>query len=87
MAKDEYEVGQLNANPPKRRGGPMGGHHGPGGTGEKAKNFKGTWKKLISYNKKYVPAILISLLAAAVGTVLTLIGPDKIKELTNIISD
>ena len=33
------------SNQPRRRG-PMGGGHGRMGTGEKAKDFKGTMKKL-----------------------------------------
>ena len=36
------------SNQPRRRG-PMGGGHGRMGTGEKAKDFKGTMKKLLSY--------------------------------------
>ena len=36
------------SNQPRRRG-PMGGGHGRMGTGEKAKDFKGTMKKLFTY--------------------------------------
>ncbi|MGN0783769.1 MAG: ABC transporter ATP-binding protein [Christensenellales bacterium] len=46
----------------------------------------GTWKKILRYAKKWVPAFVIALVFAIGGTVLTLIGPSKIKELTNIIS-
>ena len=56
---------------------------GPPGMEEKAKDFKGTWKKLVSYCKKYVPAIVVSLVLAAAGTVLTIIGPDQIGKMTN----
>ncbi len=87
MAKDEYEFGQAKTGPSRKRGPMGGGPHGRGNTGEKAQNFKGTWGKLLRFNKKYLPAILISLLCAAGGTVLTLIGPDKLRDLTNIISD
>lgn len=66
----------------KRRGGPMGGH-GMGAPVEKAKNFKGTIKKLIRYCGRYIPAILVALIAAAVGTVLQIVGPDLLKDLTN----
>ena len=86
MAQDNYEIGQAAKNPPRRRG--MGHGPGRGGVpGEKAQNFKGTWAKLLKYNKRFLPAIFVSLIAAAVGTALTLIGPDKLKEMTNIISD
>jgi len=50
---------------------------------EKAKDFKGTWSKLIIYCKRYMPAIIISLVIAAVGTVFTIIGPDQIGKMTN----
>ena len=44
MEKDNYEVGQNNRAPKVP-------HHGPGRgmrPGEKAKNFKGTWAKLLT---------------------------------------
>jgi len=56
---------------------------GPIDVTEKAKDFKGTWVKLISYCKRYMPVIVISLIIAAVGTVLTIIGPDQIGKMTN----
>lgn len=38
----------------KRQGGPMGGGpHGGMGAGEKAKDFKGTIKKLMKYLSEY----------------------------------
>ncbi|HEX3022722.1 MAG TPA: ABC transporter ATP-binding protein [Lachnospiraceae bacterium] len=64
------------------QGGPMG--RGPmGGAVEKPKNFRTTMTKLLGYCKKYLPSIIIALIAAAVGTILQIIGPDKLKELTN----
>lgn len=66
-------------------GGPPGrghGGHGMGGSGEKAKNFKGTWVKLIAYCKNYLPVIVIALVLAAVGTVLQVLGPDKLSDMT-----
>ncbi len=67
----------------ERRGrGPMGGP-GMGGPVEKAKNFKGTMKKLIRYCGRYLPAIVVALVAAAVGTVLQIVGPDYLKDLTD----
>ena len=64
------------------QGGPMGGRH-MGGVVEKPNNFKETMTKLLGYCRKYLPAILIALVAAAAGTVLQIIGPDKLKDLTN----
>ncbi|MDR0302080.1 MAG: ABC transporter ATP-binding protein, partial [Treponema sp.] len=73
--------------PPMRRMGPMGGMRGGRGMGggEKAKDFKGTWVKLIRYCKKYMPVIMIALVIAVVGTVLQIIGPNMLKEMTNVI--
>lgn len=65
-----------------RNRGPMGNMGG----GEKAKDFKGTWGKLISYCKSYVPVVLTALIIAALGTVLQIIGPDKLKDMTNEIA-
>ncbi|MEK5399276.1 ABC transporter ATP-binding protein [Paenibacillus nitricinens] len=45
-----------------------------------------TWIKLLRYCRKYVPVIVIALICAAVGTVLTLFGPDKLSEITDKIT-
>ncbi len=64
-----------------------GGPGGPGmGVTEKAKDFKKTWGRLIQYCKSYLPAIITALILAAVGTVFQLIGPDKLKDMTNEIA-
>ena len=70
--------------------GPIGGGRGPMGGGghgmgalEKPKSFKGTMNRLIRYCKKDLPAILIALTAAVVGTVFQTLGPDQLKNLTN----
>ena len=70
----------------KRFAGPMGGPRGMAGPLEKPKSFKGTIKRLVGYCRSYLPAIAASLLLAAVATVLQIVGPDKLKELTNEIS-
>lgn len=61
------------------------GMRGPGMSGviEKPKNFKATAMKLLKYSKSYIPVIIIALIAAATGTVFHIIGPDKLKEITN----
>ncbi len=84
MENKEYKPGSASA--PRRGHGPG---HGPGGPhgGEKAKDLIGTWKKLLGYCRKYIYVILIALLCAAVGTVLTLTGPDKLSDMTDAITD
>lgn len=76
--------------PAYERGGVGGGPGGPGGPGrhmsmpvEKPKDFGATMKKLLAYCKKHLTAILISLVAAAGGTLLQIIGPEQLKALTN----
>lgn len=66
--------------------GPMRGGPGMSGPVEKPKNLKETMGKLIRYCKSYLPAIIIALVAAAAGTVLQIVGPDKLKDMTNEIS-
>lgn len=65
--------------------GPMRGH-GPGGrmmTGEKAKNFKGSTRKLLSYLKPFHWAIIMVLLCAAISTVFTIVGPKVLAKATD----
>ena len=65
--------------------GPMG--HGPGGPmgmpGEKAKDFKGSLRKLVSYLAVYKWQILVVVLFAALSTVFTILGPNILKNATN----
>ena len=52
----------------------------------KKKNSEKNLGKLITYCKKYIPVIVIALMSAVIGTVLSLIGPDKLSEMTDIIT-
>lgn len=63
--------------------GPGGGHGGMMASGEKAKDFKGSWSKLISFSHKYLPIIITALVLAAISTVLQIVGPNKLKDMTN----
>ena len=55
---------------------------------KKNKNsFGGNWKKLIAYSKNYMPIIIIALIASMIGSILTLIGPDKLSEITDLITE
>ncbi len=82
MEQKEYKFGSANSS----GRGPRPGGPGPRG-GEKAKDLIGTWKKLIAYCGKYLAPILLALVCAAVGTVLTLIGPDRLSDMTDAITD
>ncbi len=78
----EYEIGQAKHSQQRPRG-PMG--RGMGG-GEKAKDLVGTWKKLLGYCKKYSVILVIAIICAAVGTICTLAGPDKLSEMTDTVT-
>lgn len=85
MPNNEYKIGSQHKTEHK---GPGIGE-GPGmsvGSGEKAKNFGKTWGKLIAYCKPYLPAIIIALLLACVGSVFNIIGPSKLSEITDLIT-
>ena len=62
------------SNQPRRRG-PMGGGHGRMGTGEKAKDFKGTMKKLFTYLSEYKIGIFFVMIFAIGSTVFNIVGP------------
>ncbi len=51
------------------------------------KNLFSSLKKVFAYMKKSVPAVIVALVLAAVGAVLTIIGPDKIGEMTTIMQE
>lgn len=70
----------------KNRG--MGPGPGPGMMpGEKAKDFKKAVKDLFNYIKRYMPAIIIAIVFSTAGTILNVIGPDKMKKITNLITE
>ncbi|MDF2840188.1 MAG: ABC-type multidrug transport system, ATPase and permease component [Clostridia bacterium] len=68
----------------RRRQG--GGHMGPGGGmmqgGEKARNFKGTMKKLITHLSVYRISILIVIVFAAASAIFSIIGPKMLGKAT-----
>ena len=71
---------QTNQRPPMRKG-PMGGH-GRGAV-EKAKDFKGTTKKLVKgYLIHYKWKILIVILFAIGSTIFTIVGPKILGDAT-----
>ena len=67
-----------------------GGMRGPGmgrRPAEKSKDFKGTWMKIIHYCKSYLAVIVVALICAVAGTILTILGPDKLSDLTKVITE
>ena len=65
----------------------MGHGHGPGrGPAEKPQDFGDAMKKLMRFCHRYIPVIVFSLILGAAGTVCQIIGPDKLKDMTNEIT-
>ena len=67
-------------------------HHGPPGSAigrpvEKAKDFKGTIKRLASYMKSQVPRLVIVLIFAVVSTIFTINAPKIMGNVTNYMTD
>ncbi|MBQ2698676.1 MAG: ABC transporter ATP-binding protein [Firmicutes bacterium] len=79
MSKNDYQLGDTKF---KNGGGRRGRHGVPG---EKARDFKGSWLKLIRYCRRYLPAIIAALLCVLISTLLTLVGPKLLGLLTNAI--
>lgn len=62
--------------PPKMKGpGPMGGPPGGHGPAEKAKDIKGTTKKLAGLLSKYKIAVIIVIIFAIGSTIFSIVGP------------
>lgn len=84
MSKNEYQIGDHKKNQRKD-----GFSNGPGGMGgsEKPKNFKKSLGELFLYCKAYLPAIVIAVCLAIIGTVFNIIGPDKLSDITDKITE
>ncbi|MGE5675502.1 MAG: ABC transporter ATP-binding protein [Mycobacterium leprae] len=67
-------MGPGRGNGPRAGFGPGGGH-GFGGSGEKAKDFKGTAKRLLRYMRARQMQLLAVLITAIFGTVFSIVGP------------
>lgn len=63
------------------------GPHAPHNQAGKQKFDAQSFKKILAYCKLYMPAIIFSVVCAIIGAIATIIGPDKIKEMVNIIMD
>ncbi|MDR0919299.1 MAG: ABC transporter ATP-binding protein/permease [Oscillospiraceae bacterium] len=53
---------------------------------EKPKDFKNTLIRIIQYSRKYFPIVIMAIIFAIVSTAFQIIGPDKLKTMTNEIA-
>ena len=63
----------------------MGHGHGPGMAGEKAKDFKGTFKKLAVYLSKYKIGLLFVVIFAIGSAAFSIVGPRKLGDAVTLI--
>ncbi len=54
---------------------------------EKPNNFKAAWKRLFQYMGRYRPLFILAIIMAIIGTVLIIIGPNMLKDMTDLIKD
>lgn len=67
-----------------RMGHGPGGPGGPGGRAvERPHDFAAVMAKLARYSRRYVPATVVALVLGAAGTVCQIIGPDRLRDITN----
>lgn len=61
------------------RGGPMAAMHG----GAKAKDFKGTLKRLVFFSKDYWAQLIVIIVMAVLGTIFSIVSPKILGNITN----
>ncbi len=83
---DGTQIHRANRKGPKRGGIAMG-PGGHGGTGEKARDFKGTMKSLFGMLKKYRIGLIVTVVCAIVSTVFFIVGPKILGNATTAIFD
>lgn len=71
----EKNMRAKQERPMGRRGGPMGPGGGMMQGGEKARNFKGTMKKLIKHLSVFKISIIIVIIFAAASSIFAIVGP------------
>ncbi len=85
MSREKHTQHNSAKPPRKGSGGPMGGPMGR--PGEKAKDFKGTMKKLTGYLSKYKLAFLMVFIFAIGGTIFQIVGPTVMGNATTEIAN
>ncbi len=82
IEKKKTDVGANIKGPIRHKGA------GPGGkfVGEKPKDFKKTWAKLIRYSKRFIKPVVIALVCAVLATFISLAGPSILSKITDIIT-
>ena len=61
--------------------------HGKKGVPQKPTDFKKSILNLINYSKPFLIPIIIAIILAMISSILSIIGPDKLKDITNLITN
>ncbi|WP_419888425.1 ABC transporter ATP-binding protein [Neobacillus niacini] len=80
MAENRQEQNRTTPSGPPHGGGPRG-------PVAKPKDFKKTFRQLISYCKVFLPLIIIALLLAMAGAIFNIIGPEFLNQITDLITE
>jgi ATP-binding cassette subfamily B multidrug efflux pump len=86
MSRHEYKMGDHKKQSRGPGPGPGPGGHMGMSLGGKPKDFGKAIRKLTAYIRVYMPIIVLALILAFVGSVLSIIGPDKLSEITDLIT-
>lgn len=89
MSEKEYNIGDMKKAGAGRQGFGPGGGRGMGAMagGEKADNFGKAMGQLVSYCKKQVSAVCVAGILAAAGSILNIIGPGRLSDITDLITE
>ena len=78
-------MSEDDSKPRPRGPAGFGPGHGPMMAG-KPKSFKTAWKKMLAYMRQYLPALIVASILVIIGTVFTVIGPDRLSDLADLIA-
>ena len=78
MAKNSYSLGQVQM---KNDGGRRSR------VAEKPKDFKNAWIMVLKYSRQHLPMIILGISCAVISVILTLFGPNVLKDITNLITE
>ncbi len=78
---------QEEVKVPSRPKGPMGGPGGGMAVGEKPKDLKKAMGRLMSYSGSMIKYIIMACIFAVGGVVLQVIGPNKLSDVTDMITE
>ncbi len=87
MSNKEQEINNSTPKPEHKKYAARSGGHPGMMAGEKAKDFKGTMKKLLSSLSKYKIGFIIAFIFAIGSTIFTIIGPDIMGKATTEITE